>query len=94
MLVAGIIIAISSFDDLIVDVLYWTGRLFGIARTKDLPDVELLEQLPERPIAIMIPCWKEQDVIFSMLSSNSRLLRYRQAHYFVGVYLNDPPDPG
>ena len=90
MLVAGIIIAISSFNDLIVDVLYWTGRLFGIARTKDLPDVELLEQLPERPIAIMIPCWKEQDVIFSMLSSNSRLLRYRQAHYFVGVYLNDP----
>ncbi|MBR0994291.1 glycosyl transferase family protein [Bradyrhizobium japonicum] len=90
MLVAGVIIAISSFDDLVVDVLFWSGRLFGIARTRDLPDVELLEQLPERPIAIMIPCWKEHDVIFSMLSSNSRLLRYRQAHYFVGVYLNDP----
>ena len=91
MLVAGIIIVVSSFDDLVVDVLYWTGRLFGITRTRDLPDVELLEQLPERPIAIMIPCWKEHDVIFSMLSSNSRLLRYQQAHYFVGVYLNDPP---
>ncbi|CUT11511.1 Bacteriophage N4 adsorption protein B [Bradyrhizobium sp.] len=91
LLVAGIIIVVSSFDDLVVDVLYWTGRLFGITRTRDLPDVELLEQLPERPIAIMIPCWKEHDVIFSMLSSNSRLLRYQQAHYFVGVYLNDPP---
>ncbi|WP_051160713.1 glycosyl transferase family protein [Bradyrhizobium japonicum] len=90
MLVAGVIIAVSSFDDLVVDILYWTGRLFGTARTRDLPDVEILEQLPERPIAIMIPCWKEHDVIFSMLSSNSRLLRYRQAHYFVGVYLNDP----
>lgn len=90
MLTAGLIIALSSFDDLVVDVLYWTGRLFGMARTSDLPDLELLEQLPERPIAIMIPCWKEHDVIFSMLSSNSRLLRYRQAHYFVGVYLNDP----
>ena len=46
--------------------------------------------VPERPFAIMIPCWKEHEVIFSMLSSNSRLLRYAQAHYFVGVYLNDP----
>ena len=90
MLTAGVIIALSSLDDLVVDILYWTGRLFGTSRTSDLPDVELLEQLPERPIAIMIPCWKEHDVIFSMLSSNSRLLRYRQAHYFVGVYLNDP----
>ena len=50
----------------------------------------MLEQLPERPFAIMVPCWKEHEVIFSMLSSNSRLLRYEQAHYFVGVYLNDP----
>lgn len=92
MLTAGIIIAISSFDDLLVDLLYWSGRLLGTTRgrSSELPDVELLEQLPERPLAVMIPCWKEHDVIFSMLSSNSRLLRYRQAHYFVGVYLNDP----
>jgi adsorption protein B len=92
MLVAAIIIAISSADDLFVDVLYWTGRLFGTSgsRSKELPDIEILEQLPERPFAIMIPCWKEHEVIFSMLSSNSRLLRYGQAHYFVGVYLNDP----
>lgn len=92
MLVAGIIIAASSFDDLIVDVLFWTSRLLGSAqgRSTELPNVEVLERLPERPFAIMIPCWKEHDVIFSMLSSNSRLLRYGQAHYFVGVYLNDP----
>jgi len=92
MLVAGIIIAISSADDLFVDVLYWTGRLMGTSGSKsnELPGVEILEQLPERPFAIMIPCWKEHEVIFSMLSSNSRLLRYGQAHYFVGVYLNDP----
>ena len=92
MLVAGVIIAVSSTDDLVVDLLYWSGRLMGTsgARSRELPDIELLEQLPERPFAIMIPCWKEHEVIFSMLSSNSRLLRYAQAHYFVGVYLNDP----
>jgi adsorption protein B len=92
MLVAGVIIVISSVDDLFVDLLYWTSRLLGTssARSKELPTIELLEQIPERPFAIMIPCWKEHEVIFSMLSSNSRLLRYGHAHYFVGVYLNDP----
>ncbi len=92
MLVAGIIIAVSSLDDLFIDLFYWTSRLLGTAnaRSKELPNIEVLEQLPERPFAIMIPCWKEHDVIFSMLSSNSRLLRYKQAHYFVGAYLNDP----
>ena len=92
MLVAGVIIAISSIDDLIVDMLYWSSRLMGTSgsTSRELPDVEILEQLPERPIAIMVPCWKEHDVIFSMLSSNSRLVRYDHAHYFVGVYLNDP----
>ena len=92
MLIAAVIITISSIDDLFVDVLYWSSRLMGTAdaKSKELPSVEILEQLPERPIAIMVPCWKEYDVIFSMLSSNSRLVRYEQAHYFVGVYLNDP----
>src|SRR5439155_1107710 len=92
MVTAGIIIAISSFDDLLVDILYWTSRLLGTAnaRSSELPSIDLLEQLPERPFAVMIPCWKEHEVIFSMLSSNSRLLRYGHAHYFVGVYLNDP----
>lgn len=92
MLIAGVIIAISSTDDLFVDLMYWSRRLLGTSgsRSRELPSFELLEQLPERPFAIMIPCWKEHDVIFSMLASNSRLLRYDQAHYFVGVYLNDP----
>ncbi|MEY2536786.1 MAG: bacteriophage adsorption protein [Verrucomicrobiota bacterium] len=91
-LVAGVIIAISSFDDLFVDLFYWTSRLFGSARSRarELPSIDLLEQIPERPFAIMVPCWKEHEVIFSMLSSNSRLQRYQHAHYFVGVYLNDP----
>jgi adsorption protein B len=90
MLIAGVIIAISSLDDLFVDLLYWTSRLLrtSSAKSKELPPIETLEQLPERPFAIMIPCWKEHEVIFSMLSSNSRLLRYGKAHYFVGVYLN------
>lgn len=91
-LIAGVIIAISSLDDLFVDLYFWGRRLFGPSKTRgsELPSIEVIEQLPERPFAVMIPCWKEHDVIFSMLSSNSRLQRYQQAYYFVGVYLNDP----
>jgi len=37
----------------------------------------------------MVPAWHEHDVIFSMLSSNARLLRYANYHIFVGVYRND-----
>ncbi|MBR0697751.1 glycosyl transferase family protein [Bradyrhizobium lablabi] len=92
LLIAAVIITISSFDDLFVDLAYWSSRLLGTAegKSKSLPPVDALEQLPERPIAIMVPCWKEHEVIFSMLSSNSRLMRYSHAHYFVGVYINDP----
>lgn len=91
-MVAAAIIMVSSFDDLFVDLMYWTSRLLGTAdaKSKDLPDVETLERLPEQPMAIMVPCWREHEVIFSMLSSNSRLLRYDKVHYFVGTYLNDP----
>lgn len=91
-LIAAAIITVSSFDDLVVDFLYWSSRLLGTgkSRAREIPSIEILEQIPERPFAIMVPCWKEHDVIYSMLSSNSRLQRYQLAHYFVGVYLNDP----
>lgn len=41
MLVAAVIITISSIDDLIVDMLYWSSRLMGTAdaKSKELPDV-------------------------------------------------------
>ena len=57
MLTAGVIIAVSSIDDLFVDLLYWSSRLLGTSgsKSRELPDVEILEQLPERPIAIMVP---------------------------------------
>jgi hypothetical protein len=34
MLIAAVIIAISSFDDLFVDLAYWTSRLLGTADSK------------------------------------------------------------
>jgi adsorption protein B len=90
-IVVAIIILISSLDDFFVDLIYWALYLSGATRagTKDLPDFASLDKVQERPIAIMLPAWKEHGVIFSMLASNARLMLYKQAHYFVGVYQND-----
>jgi len=86
------VVMLSSIDDVIVDMCFWTHRLyrwFVRARFRPLTVNNLISR-PERPIAIMVPAWKEHDVIYSMLRTNSVLLEYRQHHFFVGVYGNDP----
>ena len=90
-LATAIVITISSIDDVFIDIYYWFMRVRGSigVNIADVPAAADINEMPERPFAVMVPAWKEHDVIFSMLSSNSRLLRYEQAHYFVGVYLND-----
>jgi adsorption protein B len=93
-IVIAILTAISSVDDMLVDLSYWCLKLFG---RQDAKDREIARrageaaQLPERPFAIMVPAWKEHDVIFSMVATNSRLLAYANYHYFIGVYQNDAP---
>lgn len=90
--VAAIIIAVSSFDDMFVDVLYWLTKFFGRGDAKErarAADLDFIDSLPEQPFAIMVPAWHEHEVIFSMLSSNTHLLRYQNYDFFVGVYRND-----
>ena len=91
--VAAVITVISSLDDIFVDVYYWCLRVFGnrneVERERTL-DFGMLDHAQERPFAIMVPTWKEHAVIFSMLGVSSRLLRYSNHQYFIGVYQNDP----
>lgn len=90
--VAAVIIAISSLDDMFVDVFYWITKFFGNGRSKErnrIADRKFIDSISEQPFAIMVPAWREHAVIFKMLSSNSRLLRYGNYHFFVGVYRND-----
>ena len=91
-LATAIVITISSIDDVFIDVYYWFMRLRGSigVNIADVPAAADINEMPERPFAVMVPAWKEHDVIFSMLSTNSRLVIYDQAHYFVGAYQNDP----
>lgn len=80
-------ILISALDDFIVDALWlqrvlrewWRGH-----ETEQAP-----APIPERPIAIAIPCWHEADVIGAMLDHNLAALRYSKYRVLVGVYPND-----
>lgn len=91
--VVAIIIFVSSVDDFFIDAYYWVRRalrrVFIRTRHPPLPLSKLTEK-PEQPIAIMVPAWKESDVIAAMLWTNSELIRYRNYHFFVGAYQNDP----
>ena len=92
-LAVAAIIFVSSVDDLFIDAYYWIRRLWRRivihSRYPRMPAEKLMEK-PEGPIAIMVPAWKESDVIAAMLTTNIGLLRYRNYHFFVGAYANDP----
>ncbi|RZJ02605.1 MAG: glycosyl transferase family protein [Rubrivivax sp.] len=78
-------------DDVFVDLCYWWFRMTGRLRgDHGLPSPEELAKMAQKPLAVMVPAWQEADVIHAMLSTNFRLIQYREAHYFVGVYENDP----
>jgi adsorption protein B len=84
----GLYILISALDDLLLDLL-WLLRLARQKLSRSHARTTW-EAQPERPIAILIPCWHEAEVIASMLDHNLAALRYSRYRVFVGVYPNDP----
>lgn len=80
-------ILFSALDDLLVDAL-WVVRVLRNWRSKPRSG-QPPAAIPERPIAIAIPCWHEADVIGAMLDHNLAALRYSKYRVLVGVYPND-----
>jgi len=78
-------ILVSAADDLFI-LLVW---LSGLPRRR-LARVGGPGSAGERPVAIYIPCWREQAVIEQMLADNIAAIHYSRYRIFVGVYPNDP----
>lgn len=74
-------ILVSAADDLVIMAIWLLRR----PRVKPPPPGQI-----ERPIAIFVPCWQEAPVIARMLEHNFSAIRYRNYHWFVGAYPNDP----
>ncbi len=92
-ILVAIFIAISGFDDLVIDLTYWARtilRRLTVYRRFARADKALLISVPERPLALMIPAWKERDVIGKMVHHAAGNLDYENYHIFVGTYPNDP----
>lgn len=92
LIVVAIIFALSGLDESLFDIIYWIRffyRKYKMRRFKPL-DYEDLVKVPEQKIAILVPCWHESNVIYTMLKHNVGLMDYENYDIFVGVYPNDP----
>lgn len=91
--VLAIIILISGLDDIFIDMVYWVRRLWRsltvYSRNRRF-DYHDLYKLDEKPLAIMLAAWHEQEVIGKMVELATTKLDYENYHIFVGTYPNDP----
>ena len=88
----AIVILVSGIDDLFVNLvcLYgWVSRRMSIK--SPAPSEKEIRQVPQRRIAIYVPCWKEHGVIGTMIEHNIAAINYRKYDFFIGAYPNDEP---
>lgn len=79
-------ILVSGLDDLFISLIHLTG-----GKPFEWPTDAELGQAPERRIAILVPLWKEHNVIGQMLEHNLSGILYQNYDFFVGAYPNDGP---
>ncbi|MGJ0395788.1 MAG: glycosyl transferase family protein [Methylocystis sp.] len=86
----GVAIILYSLDDVFVDVVYWLMRLSGRIRAEQsrISEQALLERR-QRSLAVMVPAWREEAVIYEMLKTNA--VHSATTTFFVGTYPNDVP---
>lgn len=88
----NVLVFVSSCDDAFIDAYFWIRQLFRrltIQRKHPRLRLEALREGPEAPFAIMVPAWKEFDVIAKMIENTNATMEYRNYQIFVGTYLND-----
>ncbi|WP_408592270.1 glycosyl transferase family protein [Paraburkholderia tropica] len=88
----AVIILLSSLDDLFIDAWYWlrrTIRYFTVERRFQPLRAEQLYDREQQWLAIMVPAWREEDVIAAMVENAVKVLDYRNYVIFVGTYQND-----
>ncbi|HDR9156373.1 glycosyl transferase family protein [Burkholderia vietnamiensis] len=89
--VTAIVILISTLDDLTLDACYWSFEIRRVLRREKAPaiDIGMLRALDERYLALMVPAWKEYDVIAKMIENTLATIEYERYVIFVGTYHND-----
>ncbi len=78
---------IGSLDDLFSDILYFILRTINGEKVR--VNIEDINSIPEKKIAIFIPTWREAEVIEDMVKHNVSVIQYGNYDIFIGVYPND-----
>lgn len=93
-LFAGIGFLIFALNDLAVDILYFTRRLWRSATVYSRFPRSFASTLASRDdpgfFAIFVPAWDESAVIASMLRASLARIEHPNYRIFVGHYRNDP----
>ncbi len=87
-----ILFTVSGLDDLLIDVYYWCRQIYvslWIRPRHPRLKAEQLSTVPEQPVAILVPAWRESGVIEQMLENTVQTLNYSNYCIFVGTYPND-----
>jgi bacteriophage N4 adsorption protein B len=87
---AGLLI-VSGIDDLVPALFCLWMKLIGKSRGASAASEPSPRTNAQRSIAILVPCWKEADVIGSMVRHNLATIEYGNYEFFLGVYPNDLP---
>src|SRR3546814_18625174 len=93
-LAAALLIAIIGIDDLIVDAIYFTRRIWRSATiSRRYPSINAAMLAPPRrpgALAILIPAWVEAAVITDRLNGALRRLHHPQYRISWGYSPNEP----
>ncbi|AXV78967.1 MULTISPECIES: glycosyl transferase family protein [Ralstonia solanacearum species complex] len=89
----ALVILISTADDFFLDAFYWVRELWlWHSEDRRLPatiSAQTLREREERYLAIMVPAWKEYDVIAKMVENTLATMEYTRYIIFAGAYRND-----
>jgi adsorption protein B len=85
----GAAILLNQLDELFIDVNYVARGLHRHDRR--MLSRDLLRRVPPKRIAVLLPAWREEDVIEQMLEHNVARIDYPPGQYvfFCGTYRND-----
>lgn len=84
---------LSGLDDLFFDLWCHARTLYRSAtvyRRHPRAAADTLPPMPEQWIAVLVPAWREEDVVHRMLRHLRAGYAYGRYKVFVGVYPNDP----
>ncbi|MFN0166959.1 MAG: glycosyl transferase family protein [Bryobacteraceae bacterium] len=85
-------VLLNTLDDLVIDVAWlfcWLGENLLQRPLVPYPFASALDRAPVKRIAILVPLWREYQVIQGMIEHNIAAIRYSQYEIFIGAYPND-----